>query len=73
MKCAGNTADDDYGKNEGTGSYRCAHRAQPVTDHTECALQAAGIDCVYAALPVRPGALSSAVYGLRDAGVVGLM
>ena len=46
-----------------------AHSLSPIIQNA--ALQAAGIDCVYAALPVRPGALSSAVYGLRDAGVVG--
>ena len=35
------------------------------------ALRAAGLDYVYAALPVRVGALTSAVHGLRDAGYVG--
>ena len=35
------------------------------------ALRAAGLDYVYTALPVRAGALTSAVHGLRDAGYVG--
>ena len=35
------------------------------------ALRAAGLDYVYTALPVRVGALTSAVHGLRDAGYVG--
>ena len=33
------------------------------------ALRAAGLDYVYTALPVRAGALTSAVHGLRDAGI----
>lgn len=46
-----------------------AHSLSPSIQNE--ALRAAGLDYVYTALSVRPGTLSSAVYGLRDAGYVG--
>lgn len=46
-----------------------AHSLSPVLQNA--ALRAAGLDYVYAALPVRRDALASAVRGLRDAGVCG--
>ena len=45
------------------------HSLSPIIQNA--ALHAAGLDYVYAALPVRPAALVSAVYGLRDAGLAG--
>ena len=45
------------------------HSLSPIIQNA--ALRAAGLDYVYAALPVRAGALSSAVCGLRDAGAAG--
>ena len=45
------------------------HSLSPVIQNA--ALHAAGLDYVYAALPVRPDALASAVHGLRDAGIAG--
>lgn len=46
-----------------------AHSLSPIIQNA--ALHAAGLDYVYAALPVRAGALASAVHGLRDAGYMG--
>lgn len=46
-----------------------AHSLSPVMQNA--ALRAAGLDYVYAALPVRRDALASAVRGLRDAGICG--
>ena len=45
------------------------HSLSPVIQNA--ALHDAGLDYVYAALPVRADALPSAVYGLRDAGIAG--
>ena len=45
------------------------HSLSPIIQNE--ALRAAGLDYVYAALPVRVDALTSAVHGLRDAGIVG--
>ena len=46
-----------------------AHSLSPIIQNA--ALHAAGLDYVYTALPVRADALSSAVRGLRDAGIAG--
>lgn len=46
-----------------------AHSLSPIIQNA--ALRAAGLDYVYAALPVRADALASAVRGLRDAGIAG--
>ena len=45
------------------------HSLSPIIQNE--ALRAAGLDYVYAALPVRADALTSAVHGLRDAGIAG--
>ena len=45
------------------------HSLSPIIQNE--ALRAAGLDYVYAALPVRVDALTSAVHGLRDAGIAG--
>ena len=45
------------------------HSLSPIIQNA--ALHAAGLDYVYTALPVRAGALASAVRGLRDAGIAG--
>ena len=45
------------------------HSLSPIIQNA--ALHAAGLDYVYAALPVRADALASAVRGLRDAGIAG--
>ena len=45
------------------------HSLSPIIQNA--ALRAAGLDYVYAALPVRADALTSAVHGLRDAGIAG--
>ena len=46
-----------------------AHSLSPIIQNA--ALHEAGLDYVYTAFPVHREALASAVYGLRDAGVVG--
>ena len=46
-----------------------AHSLSPIIQNA--ALHAAGLDYVYAALPVRADALASAVRGLYDAGIAG--
>lgn len=46
-----------------------AHSLSPIIQNA--ALRAAGLDYVYAALPVRADALASAVRGLYDAGIAG--
>ena len=46
-----------------------AHSLSPIIQNA--ALRAAGLDYVYAALPVRADAIASAVRGLRDAGIAG--
>lgn len=45
------------------------HSLSPIIQNA--ALRAAGLDYVYAALPVHADALPSAVHGLRDAGIAG--